>query len=200
MKKACLYLLIAILLVSVALAQPPWMRDNDKTQTIVVEEDQGINWEFVGAIIAIFALSAGLVGWFLSRKERSKTSKYLKEINRAFNEYKGNAGKCEEALYGIKEKVERDFAHGRIKESAFSILDSKLDKYLSEVRKDMLGSQFELKKSTKKELNEMLEDGIISDEEYEKFSKMKLDELSEKDKKKLKSLMKKWRTEKKKGI
>ena len=197
-----MYLLILIFMVSLAFAVPPGQAKKTPEPEIIVVQNQtgsneGVNWEFVGALVAIIAAAAAIVGWLLSRRERGTTAKYLKEINNAFNAYKNNTGKAESALYSLKEKIDRDFEQGKIKESAFSILDSRIDKYLSEVRKDVVSSQFNLKTSTKKKIDEMLADGVISKEEYEKFSKMDLNELSSKDRQKLKSLMNRWKSKSK---
>lgn len=214
-KKICAYALIFLVFASIALAAPGGKKSNTQNpapaQTVVVQNvtkiivqnnsaapaQEGIDWNLVGGIAAIIALAAGLLGWLLSRKQRGMTAKYLKEIGRAFNEYRDNTSKCESALYDIKEKIEKDFSGGKINDSAFSILDARLDKYLAEVRKDVLNTQFNLSGSTKRELSKMLEDGAISREEYAKFSKMSLKGLSSKEKEKLKLLMKRWESNKK---
>lgn len=212
MKKIFIYLLVALFLFSVVLAAPPGQAKKQPTtsgstatsqpQVIIIQNQtaapqEGVNWEFVGALMAILAGVAAVIGWLFSRRASGATATYLREIDRSFNQYKNNASKCESELYSLKHKIEKDFAQGKIKDSGFSILDGRLDKYLSEVRKDVISSEFKLSSSNKKELNEMLDDGIISEEEYEKFSKMKLEGLSSKDKEKLNSLMKKWKAKKK---
>jgi len=215
MSKMYIYIFIALIVASTVFAAPGGKKGNTQgqtpAQTVVVQNvtkvivqnnsaahaQEGIDWNLVGGIAAIIALTAGFLSWLLSRKQRGMTAKYLKEIGRAFNEYRDNTSKCESALYDIKEKIEKDFSGGKINDSAFSILDARLDKYLAEVRKDVLNTQFTLSGSTKRELSKMLEDGAISQEEYAKFSKMSLKELSSKEKEKLKSLMKRWESDKK---
>lgn len=162
------------------------------------EKSGGIDWNLVGGVAAIIALAAAGIGWFLSRKERGMTSKYMREIDKSFNEFRDNTSKCESVLYNIKEKIEKDFAKGKINDSAFSILDARLDKYLSDVRKGVIGAQFKLTEANKKELDSMLDDGVITEKEYDKFKKMKISELPAAERKKLESLMKKWEEKKKK--
>jgi len=214
MSKICIYIFVALVVVSVVFAAPPWKKTTttqpktatkDQPTTIVVQnvtkiivqnqtspQEKGVNWESIGAIVGIAGLAAGFLGWFLSRKERGTTAKYLREIDRAFNQYRDDTSRCESALYDIKEKIEKEFSHGKINDSAFSILDARLDKYLAEVRKGVISTQFKLSEETKKKLENMLEDGVISKEEYATFSKMNIKELSAKDRARLKSLMKKW--------
>jgi len=216
-KKICLYIFVALIIVSVVLAAPPWKKQpatatTPKTppQTVVVQnvtriivqnntaarQEEGIDWNLVGGITAIIALAAGAFGWWFSRKSRGMTAKYLREIDRAFNEFRDNTSKCESVLYDIKEKIEGDFSKGKIDDSAFSILDSRLDKYLSEVRKGIISTHFKLSEVHKKELDDMLGDGIITKDEYRKFKKMKISELSGKDRKRLQELMQKWEKKK----
>ena len=214
MRKLAIYLIILLVLVSVVLAAPPWKQASQKTaaptQTVVVQnvteiivqnatapQKGGIDWNFVGGMAAIIALAAAAVGWWLSRRQRGMTSQYMREIDKTFNSYKDNSSKCESELYNIKEKIDKDFAHGKVNENAYTILDARLDKYLSEIRKGIVSSEFKLSTADKKELNDMLEDGVITQEEYSKFSKMKLGELSSADKQKLKHLMGKWKSKRK---
>jgi len=219
-----LYVFLFLIVASVAMAAPAWKKQpatapaktttttttaakptviyQNVTQVIVQnntgqEKESGMDWNLVGGVAAIIALAAAAVGWFLSRKERGMTSKYIREIDRSFNEFRDNTSKCESVLYNIKEKIEKDFSKGKINDSAFSILDARLDKYLSDVRKGVIGSQFKLTEANKKELDNMLEDGVITEKEYERFKKMKISELPAGDRKKLQSLMKKWEGKKK---
>jgi len=210
-----LYIFLFLIVASVAMAAPggkkqpttttttaakPTVIYQNVTQVIVqnntAQQKEGIDWNLVGGMAAIIALAAAGIGWFLSRKERGMTSKYMREIDKSFNEFRDNTSKCESVLYNIKEKIEKDFSKGKINDSAFSILDARLDKYLSDVRKGVIGSQFKLTEANKKELGDMLEDGVITEKEYEKFKKMKISELSAADRKKLQSLMKKWEEKK----
>jgi len=207
MKRLIIFLILIVLLSSISLAVPPWKQKQSEPTKIIVENrtiivqnatqaEKGINWEAIGAIVGIVAAIAAFVGWLLTKKGRSITSKYLKEINSVFNEYRNDSSRCESELYNIKEKIERDFSKGKLSEESFSLLDSRIDKYLGEIRKGII-TKFELSPKIRKELNEMLKDGIITEDEYKRFSKMNLKELSKEDREKLERLMKKWKEENK---
>jgi len=220
MKKIYAYLIIALLLAAVAMAVPAWKKPTTPTspvptkktqpaQTVIVQNvtqiivqnesalpEKGIDWNLIGGVATVIALAAGAIGWWLSRRQRGMTAQYMREIDKTFHSYKDNSSKCESELYSIKEKIDRDFAHGKVNENAYTILDARLDKYLSEIRKGIVGSEFKLSKESRKEFDQMLEDGVITEDEYRKFSRMKLSELSPHEKQKLKHLMSRWKSKK----
>jgi len=222
-KKLIIFIVFFVIISSsFVLAVPPWKKQTATTATttaakptattptttivqnkttIIIQnntsapKEEGINWEFVGAITGILAIIAALIGWLLTRKNRSKASGYIKDINEAFNKYKNDTGKCEAELYRMKEQIEHDFAKGKISEESFTMLDTRIDKYLSDVRRGIVKT-FELSSKDRKELNGMLEDGVISEDEYKKFSKMNLKELPKQERAKLEKLMKNWKKKK----
>ncbi|MEM4336580.1 MAG: hypothetical protein QXG86_01080 [Candidatus Woesearchaeota archaeon] len=170
------------------------------TQTTIIiqnntaqpQEEKGINWEFIGAISGVIAIIAAFIGWFLTKKGRSRASDYIKNINETYNKYKNDASKCETELYRMKEQLEVDFSKGRISEESFNMLDSRIDKYLSEVRKGIV-TTFEISPKLKKELHKMLKDGVISEEEYKEFLRMDLSDISRRDREKIEHYINKWR-------
>lgn len=219
-KKLLIFIILAVLIsASFVLAAPAWKKQATTTApstssktptpaqtTIIVQnrttiiiqnntappQKEGLDWQTIGSIVGILATLAAVIGWLLTRKGRSRASGYIKNINETFNKYKNDAGKCEAELYKMKEGIEHDFSRGKISEESFSMLDSRIDKYLADVRQDIVKG-FELSAKDKKELKDMLEDGIISEEEFKKFSKMGLKELPKSEKAKLEKLMKKWK-------
>ena len=220
MKKFLIILIFFVLISSsFVLAAPPWKQQSTKSTTttttaskpttvvynqttIIVQnntappKEEGIGWEGLGAITGIIAVIAGFIGWLPTRRGRSKASSYIKDISETFNKYKNDASKCEAELYRMKEHVEGDFSKGKISEESFNMLDSRIDKYLAEVRRGIV-TTFELSPKVRKELHDMLKDGVISEEEHKKFSKMDTSQLSKSEKSRLESLMKKWRQKKK---
>ena len=204
-------ILFALISSSLVMAAPAWKKQTTvpsskdtqappvQTQTTIIIQNntsapkqEGWDWQTIGSIVGILATLGAIIGWLLTRKSRSKASGYIKDINEAFNKYKNDTGKCEAELYRVKEQIEHDFAKGKISDESFSMLDSRIDKYLSEVRQGIV-TTFGLSSKDKKELDDMLEDGVISEEEYKKFSKMDLKELPKRERARLEKLMKKWK-------
>jgi len=215
MKKLIIFMILAVLVSSAcALAVPAWKKQAPtpasktpaaqpvQTQTTIIiqnitqaPKEEGMDWQTIGSIVGVLATLAAFIGWLLMKKGRSRASGYIKDISERFNKYKNDAGRCEAELYKMKEQIEHDFAKGKISEESFSMLDSRIDKYLSEVRQGIV-TTFDLSPKTKKELKDMLEDGAISEEEYKKFSRLDISSLSKPEKARLERLMKKWRQRK----
>ncbi len=150
MKKLVVFLIFVALISSSVLAVPPW-KQAEPTKTIIVENrtiivqnatraEESIGWEAISAIVGIVVAVAAFIGWPLTRKRRSVTSKYLKEINEIFNKYRNDSGKCESELYDLKERIEDAFSKGKISEESFSLLDSRIEKYIYAVRNGVIGT------------------------------------------------------------
>lgn len=151
---------------------------------------EGTDWEKVGAIVGILAIIGAVIGWYVTKKRRSKSSGYLKNINETFNEFKSDTTKCEANLYLLKEKIEKDFTDGKIDEQSLQLLHGRIEKYLKNVRMGIVDG-LDVSPDAKKELAKMLKDGKISEEEYDAFVKSK--SLSEKDKNLLTKHIAKWK-------
>jgi hypothetical protein len=189
------FLVIVVLVAPLVSAVPAWKKQQPPEPTPEptpepVEEENGINWEAIGVIIIV--VGAG-VGWFITKKKRGLTSKYLKEINNAFETLKDNPGKCEIKLYSLKDKIEEQFIAGKITEQSYALLEGKIENYVKGLRKGFVKKRFELTSKIKKELDEMLADGIITEEEYKRYVGLDKKDLSWKDKNKLDTLMRKWK-------
>ncbi len=159
----------------------------------ITSQESGLEWDKIGAIVSSIAIVGAAIGWFITRKSRGLTSKYLRDLDKAFHTYKDNASKCESAIYNVKEEIERDFSKGKLNDQALALLETRVDKYLGNIRKDVLKTNVELPADILRDLDKMLKDGFISEEEYKKFASMDIASLSKKDQEKLKSLVQKWR-------
>jgi len=201
-----LVLVVLILLVLPATySAPAWKKQSQPTQptqttpTTIKEiviinntttpQQTGFDWNMIGAIIAIIAVLVSLIGWFLTRKRSSNTSKYLDEINQTYSEYKGNSDKCEMKLVEVKAKIEKELATGKITEQSFDILDRRIESYLGNIRKGIV-NKFDLSPEIKKRVDQALKDGKISKEEYESIKNIK--EIALNKKERLLKLLKKW--------
>ena len=159
------------------------------TPTTAVQE-AGTDWEMIGAIVGIIAVIGALVGWYISKKRKSKTSDYLNNINVTYTQYKSDTSKCEANLYLLKGRIEKDFTSGKIDEQALDFLHRRIEKYLKNVRRGIV-EDMDLSPEARKEMNEMLKDGKITEEEYDSFIQSK--NISEKDRKKMKKHLSKWK-------
>lgn len=206
MKKHIIFplLLVFLLVISVQLvaAAPPWKKQPQPTdpqiiyvnQTVPASASGGLNWEMIAVILAVIGV---IGGWLISRKVRGKTAKYMGEIDKTYRTYNKNANKCEAELANVREKIENDFKKGKINDQSLAILETRIDKYSENLRTDILDKKFKLPKDLNKKIKHMLSDGIITKEEHEHFLEIiKGDHgLSKADETRLKTLMKKWKTE-----
>ncbi|MCX8147182.1 MAG: hypothetical protein N3D84_01810 [Candidatus Woesearchaeota archaeon] len=165
----------------------------NNTQMVATEKPWYKDWEFIGLVVVIIS---AIGGWIISRIMRSKTAKYMAEIDKIYNTYNLNANKCEAELVALREKIENDFKKGKINDQGLSLLESKIDKHLKSLRSDIVKRRFLLPDNLKKLVKEMLADGIITKEEYKHFKQiLNKAELSAKDKEDLNRLMHKWKEE-----
>lgn len=198
--------LLMLLVIPIINSAPPWKKQQSTpaapTQTIIEktviinnttapQEQKGIDWNMVGGIIAIISIVIAGVGWFLTRKKSSTTSKYMTEINNTFNEYKNNSDQCELHLAELKSKLEKELSSGKLTEQSYDILDRKIENYLSSVRKGIV-SQFNLTGDAKNKIDKILKDGKITKEEYESIRKLDLSNLDKNKREKLLKLLKSW--------
>jgi hypothetical protein len=82
-------------------------------------------------------LSVSLIGttWVRTRKRRGIVKTLLNEIDEIYSRQKTNPHKCEEELSRLRNTILEGLTDGRINEEGYSVLDSKIDKYLEELRK-----------------------------------------------------------------
>lgn len=160
------------------------------TTPTTTTQEAGTNWEMIGAIVGIIAVAGALVGWYISKKKKSKTSDYLNNINVTYTQYKSDTSKCEANLYLLKERIEKDFTSGKIDDQALDFLHRRIEKYLKNVRLGIV-EDLDLSPEARKEISEMLKDGKISEEEYNSFTKSK--NISDKDRKKMEKHLSKWK-------
>lgn len=201
-QKLFIIFVLILLVLPMINAVPAWKKQPTQTQPTVVEKtviinntsapvEEGVNWNMIGGVIAIISILTALVGWFLTRKKSSTTSKYLTEINKTFDDYKNNSDQCELKLSELKYKLEKEFASGKLTEQSYDILDRKIETHLTNIRKGII-NQFNLSGDIKDKIDKSLKDGKISKEEYANIIKTDLTNLAKDKKEKLLKLLKKW--------
>lgn len=201
-----LILIVLILLVlPIAYSAPPWKKQPTTTQPTTTKEiiiinqtvpsQGGTNWDMVGVIVAILTVLVGVIGWLLTRKKSSTTSKYITEINKTYTNYKSNSDQCESELLELKSKIEKEFSSGKLTEQSFDILDRRIDNYIGEIRKGIL-QQLNLGGELKSKIDKALKDGKITKDEYDAVEKLDLSQLVKEKRDKLMKLLNKWREKK----
>ncbi len=216
MKKLILAFLLLVLVLPLVAAQPPFKDntppgkskdsgtadrtsgDSEDTGTEVVyvnqtapARDEGLNWEMIAVVIAVIGT---IIGWFISRRMRSKTARYLTEIDNIYKQKKSNPPACQKGLENMRQKIDEEFKKGRINDQALSILEKRIDKYSGELKRGIIDSRFTLPKDLDRKVKHMLSDGIITSDEYKNLKNiLKKSEMSEDEKEKLRSLMERWK-------
>ncbi len=215
-----LVLLIIVISGSVLAAPPGWAKsgkskeiatgiaeksniDNQSTKTPLLTaeteqatnvtstvEKKGIDW---GAISVAIGLTGALIGWYLSRKTRSKSAAYLNEIDAVHKKFKTKPEKLDEALTKLHRTIQSDFERGKLTDQSLALLDARIEKYEKEARVDTISNTFKLPKNIKRQIKQMLNDGVITEEEYDQFIDMDITKLSQKEYERLTKLMRKWK-------
>jgi len=160
----------------------------------------GVDWEFVGVFLVVVGTVAGtVVTWVKGRRKRGIVSRYIRQIDVKYTDPEAGPAEKRDALKKMKRKISEEFGRGKLDESAYSILDKRIDDYLKEQRDSAGISNVELKA----EIDKILEDGIVTKEEYAEFEDMlnKGYELKKGEKEELKKRVKEIREEsEKKGF
>lgn len=128
------------------------------------------DWEAWGVILAILGACAAIIGYFAQRKKSTVTTGYFKDIDNAYTTFKMKGYRCEAELYRLRDIITEDFKQGNMDENAFQLLDNRIEKYLSEIRENIINEKFGgMPAHLKDSLKNMLESGEITNEEYKKF-------------------------------
>ncbi len=117
-------------------------------QGVGLESLAGIIWsvELIAGVISIGAAGLGVVGWMTRtrrtrRKSRILFKKMLEEVDDVYSHFKMNARRCEAELLRIKGDVFAGFKDGLIEEEGFHTLDTRIDEYIKDVRREIEKSE-----------------------------------------------------------
>lgn len=89
-------------------------------------------WALVVGLIGIFVAVTGFS--FANRKKRKSISRYINEIDDTFESFKWKSKRCEAELYRLHDVIDDKLKEGKIDESAYSLLMTRIDKYMKEVQ------------------------------------------------------------------
>ena len=93
----------------------------DKTQLLQV----------AGGGVAAVAVPA--LGWLFKTRKRRFVSGYLTRVDSVYNEYFMNREECRKRLVQMKDEIVQLLKKGRIDEPHFTIIDSKLERYMKDL-------------------------------------------------------------------
>ncbi len=91
-------------------------------------------WQVILAVVGI-ALSVAIIAgaWYTTHRKRGHVKELLDQIDDAFFRFKRNTRRCEAELYRLRDIVLESYKSGAITEASYSILNSKIDDYLSKL-------------------------------------------------------------------
>jgi hypothetical protein len=129
------------------------------------------NAEVVVGIIGLVAIGTGSAyGVYRRKKKHSRFSDLLTQLDEIYASYKLNPKRCETELEKIKGTIHEDLKKSTIDDNNYSILKSRIDEILSEIRSESLKTQVaELPKDIEIKIKDMLIDGEITRTEYDKL-------------------------------
>ncbi|WP_455392336.1 right-handed parallel beta-helix repeat-containing protein [[Eubacterium] cellulosolvens] len=170
-----------------------------------VEETEGLwgmSWDEISIIIEVIVVLItamfAMIGIFKVRKKMNKLKEYIKRIEE-ISESEKTAREKEKELLGLKKQVKDEFSDGLISENHYIILIRIVDDALGESRKAIVESKVMMPETLKLDVEQVLEDGVVTKEEYKRIvEEIKTsEELSDLEKQKLNRLMAKWMRESK---
>jgi hypothetical protein len=158
-------------------------------------------WAEVLVGVAALAAVAGtsVYGVYRRKKKHSRFSDLLTELDDIYSSYKLNPKRCELELEKIKGTINEDLKKSTIDDNNYSILKSRIDEILSEIRSESIRTEVaELPKDIELKIKDMLIDGEITRAEYDKILPLiKGSDMAKDDKEKTKKIVESWMKEEK---
>ncbi len=91
--------------------------------------------QFLALIISTIGVTLAISGFSLaSAKKKKHISKFMNEIDDAFNSFKWKSKRCEAELYRLNDMIEEKLKEGKLDESSYHLLSARIEKYLKEIR------------------------------------------------------------------
>jgi hypothetical protein len=142
------------------------------------------------------AITVGLFGILKMRKKKNKLKEYMQKIEEISKSDKDPRDK-ELELKELKGHIREEFSNELIVENHYIILEREVDNAIGDIRTGIIEQRVEMPEDLKGEVQEILEDGVVTKEEYRIImDKIRLNrELSAIEKNKLNSMMTRWMLE-----
>ena len=118
---------------------------------------------------------------------------YMKKIEDT-NESEKTPKEKEKEILELKKQIKDEFSSGLITENHYIILERMVDDALGDVRKDIIGRKVVMPEQLKGEVEQVLDDGLVTRAEYDKIAKKirSSSDLTEKEKQRLNRFMRVW--------
>jgi hypothetical protein len=163
------------------------------------ESDSTEGWldnpEVLVGLLGLFIIIAGSAfGVYRRRKKQGRFSDLLTKLDDVHTSYKMNPQRSETELAKIKATINEDLKKGVIDENNYTILKSRIDEIVGEIRQQALRSEVsQVPKDIELKLKDMLIDGKITREEYDKIMPaIKGSDMTKADKEKMGKMVKSW--------
>jgi len=90
--------------------------------------------QILALIISLFGVILAVSGFSMANSKKKKhISKFMNDIDDAFNSYKWKSKRCEAELYRLHDMIEDKLKDGQLDESSYQLLSSRIEKYLKEI-------------------------------------------------------------------
>ncbi|UCE73572.1 MAG: right-handed parallel beta-helix repeat-containing protein [Methanomassiliicoccales archaeon] len=162
----------------------------------------GLTWDQWGIILEVFVIAGtgllAFIGYRKIRKKKGALKVYMSEIDEISENKDEDPIGYENRLNELEAKINDEFKEGNIEDLHYLMLQEILTGKRGEVRRAAVAQKFEgLPEGVTNELDEMLEDGIISRAEYERFvaTMSQTQSLTPDQRKELSRMIEKWEVE-----
>jgi hypothetical protein len=171
----------------------------------VTEEDvgetlMGKSYDWWGLVLAIggaiITAILAVFGFLRVKKKRGKLKYYMKKIDEIKKEAISPSEK-EKKFFDLRDLIKSEFSEGKIEESHYLVLEREIETTTTRIRKESIKGDLEDHKGIKREVEEALEDGVITDEEYAILEKRIIQDkdLTASERKNLLSKLSQWARE-----
>ncbi len=116
-----------------------------KQQTQEQPQQQNGNWfndifseygvQFLALLVSLVGVILAISGFSLANSKKKKhIAKFMNEIDDAFNSFKWKSKRCEAELYRMHDIIEEKLKEGKLDESSYQLLSTRIEKYLKEIQ------------------------------------------------------------------
>lgn len=152
----------------------------------------------VSASVAVCSFAAYLVARRTQNRQKRHLKKLLDELDVVYTRFKMNAHRCEAELYRLKDIIATDLKEGRLEEQSYTILDKRLDGYMTEIQERIIDESLgSFPARLKDALRQLMEKGEMDENQLAALEKIILatNEVSEADKVRLRESLERWRND-----
>ncbi len=91
--------------------------------------------QFLALIVSLIGVALAVTGFTLAgAKKKKSVSKFINQIDDTFASFKWKSKRCEAELYRLHDLIDEQLKAGKIDEGSYHLLNSRIDKYLAEIK------------------------------------------------------------------